>query len=54
VGDVHDYNTRQSGADLILPKPKTSDMENAFSNWGAEDWNCLSASLKASTTIAKF
>jgi hypothetical protein len=29
VGDVHDHNTRQSGADLTLPKPKTNSMKNA-------------------------
>jgi hypothetical protein len=46
--------TRQSGADLILPKPKTNSMINAFSYRGAEVWNCLSASVKASTTIDRF
>jgi hypothetical protein len=50
VGDVHDHNTRQSGADLTLRKPKTNSMKNAFSYRGAEVWNCLSAS----TTIANF
>ena len=54
VRDVYDHNTRQSGADLTLPKPKTNSMKNAFPNRGAEVWNCLSASLKASTTIANF
>jgi hypothetical protein len=29
VGDVHDHNTRQSGADLTLPKLKTNSMKNA-------------------------
>ena len=47
VRDVHDHNTRQSGADLTLPKPKTNSMKNAFSFRGAEVLNCLSASLKA-------
>jgi hypothetical protein len=47
VGDIHDHNTRQSGTDLTLPKPKANSMKNA-------NWNCLSASLKASTTIANF
>jgi hypothetical protein len=54
LGDVHDHNTRQSGADLTLPKPKTNSMKNAFSYRGAEVWNCLTASAKASTTIANF
>ena len=54
VSDVHDHNTRQSGADLTLPKPKTNSMKNAFSYRGAEVWNCLPASVKASTTIANF
>jgi hypothetical protein len=54
VGDAHDHNTRQSGVDLTLPKPKTNSMKNAFSYRGAEVWNCLSASVKASTTIANF
>jgi hypothetical protein len=54
VGDIHDHNTRQSGTDLTLPKPKTNSIKNAFSYRGAEVWNCLSASLKASTTIANF
>ena len=54
VGDVHDHNTRQSGADLTLPKPKTNSMKNAFSYRGAEVWNCLSASLKASTTVLMY
>ena len=54
VSDVHDHNTRQSGADLTLPKPKTNSMKNAFSYRGAEVWNCLPASVKTSTTIANF
>jgi hypothetical protein len=54
VGDVHDHNTGQSGADLTLPKPKTDSMKNAFYYRGAEVWNCLSASAKASTTISNF
>jgi hypothetical protein len=54
VGDVHDHNTRQSGADLTLPKPKTNSMKNAFSYRGVEVLNGLSASAKASTTIANF
>ena len=54
VGDVHDHNTRQSGADLTLCKPKTNSIENAFSYRGADVWNCLTASAKASTTIANF
>ena len=54
VSDAHDHNTRQSGADLTLPKPKTNSMKNAFSYRGAEVWNCLPASVKASTTIANF
>ena len=55
VGDVHTTITQDSrGADLTLPKPKTNNMKNAFSCRGAEVWNCLSASLKASTTIANF
>jgi hypothetical protein len=29
VGDVHDHNTRQSGADLTLPKPKTNNVRNS-------------------------
>jgi hypothetical protein len=49
VGDVHDHNARQSGADLTLPKPKTNSRKNEFSYRGAEVWNCLSASAKAST-----
>ena len=36
VSDIHNYDTRQSGADLILPKPKTNSMKNAFSYTGAE------------------
>jgi hypothetical protein len=54
VDYVHDHNTRQSGADLTLPKPKTNNMKNTFSYRCAEVWNCLSTSLKASTTIANF
>jgi hypothetical protein len=54
VGDIHNHNTRQSGTDLTLPKPKTNSMKNVFSYRGAEVWNCLSAPLKASTTIANF
>jgi hypothetical protein len=41
VRDVHDHNTRQSGAELTLPKPKTNSMKNTFSYRGAEVWNCL-------------
>ena len=41
VSDIHNYDTRQSGADLILPKPKTNSMKNAFSYRGAEAWNTL-------------
>ena len=51
VGDIHDHNTRQSVTDFTLPKPKTKSMKNAFPYRGAEVWNCLSALLKASTTI---
>ncbi len=50
VGDVHDHNTRQSEANLTLPKPiKTNNMKNAISYRGVEVWNCLPASLKSST-----
>ena len=35
VSDIHNYDTRQSGADLILPKPKTNSMKNAFAYRGA-------------------
>ena len=45
VNNVHNYNTRQSGADLILPKPKTNSMKNAFSYRGTEAWNSLSPFL---------
>jgi 2-phospho-L-lactate guanylyltransferase (CobY/MobA/RfbA family) len=48
------HNTRQSAADLTLPKPKTNSIQNAFSHRGAEVWNCLSASLKASTTVLMY
>ena len=51
VGDVHDHNTRQSEADLALPKPKTNNMKNAFSYRGAEVWNCLPAPLKSSISF---
>ena len=36
MSDVHDHNTRQSGADLTLPKPKTNNKKKAFS-YGDED-----------------
>ena len=39
------HKFRQSEADLILPKPKTNSMENAFSDGGAEVWNSLSSLL---------
>ena len=54
VGDVHDHNTRQSEANLTLPKPKTGGVKNAISDRGAEVWNCLPASLKSSTSIKNF
>ena len=54
VNNIHNYNTRQSGADLILPKPKTNSMKNAFSYRGAEAWNSLSPFLKSTTTLANF
>ena len=54
VSDIHNYDTRQSGADLILPKPKTNSMKNAFSYRGAEAWNTLSPSQKSSKSLANF
>ena len=54
VSDIHNYDTRQSGADLILPKPKTNSMKNAFSYRGAESWNTLSPSQKSSKSLANF
>ena len=54
VSDIHNYDTRQSGADLILPKPKTNSMKNAFSYRGAEAWNTLSLSQKSSKSLANF
>ncbi len=54
VGDVLDHNTRQSEANLTLPKPKTNNMKNAISYRGAEVWNCLPVSLKLSTSINNF
>ena len=51
VGDVHDHNTRQSEANLTLPKPKTNNMKNAISYRGAEVWNCLPASLRRMKNI---
>ena len=46
VSDIHNYDMRQLGADLILPKPKTNTMKNAFSYRGAEAWNTHSPSQK--------
>lgn len=54
ISDIHDHNTRQSRANLTLPKPKTNNMKNAFSYRGAGVWNCLSLSQKSSETIANF
>jgi len=54
VNDMHDYNTRQSGTCLVLPKPKTNSMKNAFSYRGAEVWNSLPASLKSATSLSNF
>ena len=42
VSDIHNYHTRQSGSDLIVPKPKTNSMKNVFSYRGAEAWNAIS------------
>ena len=54
VNDMHDHNTRQSVTDLILPKPKTNSMKNAFSYGGAEVWNSPPASLKSATSLPNF
>ena len=54
ASDIHNYDTRQSGADLILPKPKTNSMKSEFSYRGAEAWNTLSPSQKSSKSLANF
>ena len=49
------YTTRSADIlKLILPKPKTNSMKNAFSYRGAEAWNTLSPSQKSSKSLANF
>ena len=52
--DIHNYNTRQSDVNLVLPKPRTNYMKCSFGYRGAENWNILPNSFKKSESITIF
>ena len=56
ANEIHDYNTRQSEFNFVLPKPKpnTNFKKESFAYRGAEAWNGLSSDLKSAESISNF
>ena len=54
TNEIHDYSTRQSEFNFVLPKPNTNFEKKSFSCRGAEAWNGLSSDLKSAKCIFSF